>query len=428
MSDFQAIIVGSGCAGAVAAYELARDGKETLVVERGNSNGAKNMTGGRLYSPALEAIFPDFRDEAPLERRISHERLSFLTADACTTIDFSSAALLQNGQDSYSVLRAPFDAWLSSKAEAAGAEYINGIAVEELLKDGERVIGIKAGDDEISADVVVLADGCNSLLTESAVGYHRPGPQTLAAGIKQIIALDEQTVSDRTGNRAGEGTAWLFVGDATKGHTGGGFIYSNRESISVGLVATLSDLARSPYSLCQMLEDFKAHPTVEPLLAGGTVVEHSGHMVPEGGLKMMPDLTGDGVLLAGESAMICVNLGYRVRGMDYALAAGMHAGRAAAAALDAGDTSRAGLAGYQTALEASFVLQDMRQFQRFPHFLESTPRLFREYPEFARDAFNRLFVVDGQPDQPLTKSLKPLVKSLGYGTLFRDLRKGLKSL
>jgi electron transfer flavoprotein-quinone oxidoreductase len=428
MRDFEAIVVGSGCAGAAAAYELARAGKTTLVVERGNSCGAKNMTGGRVYGHALEALFPEFRTEAPLERRISHERLSFMTADACTTLDFSSAALLAKGQDSYSVLRAPFDAWLSAQAEAAGAEYINGIAVEDVLKEGERVIGIKAGEDEITAEVLILADGCNSLLTEAAVGYRPPPPSQMAVGIKQLIGLDEQTVNDRFLTSGQNGAAWLFVGEATKGHIGGGFIYSNRTSVSLGLVATLSDLALSSTSICQMLENFKTHPAVAPLIADGELLEHSGHMVPEGGLQMMPALSGDGVLLAGDSAMMCLNLGYQVRGMDYALAAGRHAGQAAVSALDAGDTSKAGLAGYRAALEADFVLRELRQFQRFPLFLERTPRLFTEYPALARDVLNRLFVVDGQPIKPLTKALRPLLKRIGYRRILADARRGLKSL
>jgi len=132
MSDFDAIIVGSGCAGSVAAYELAKAGKSVLVVERGNFAGAKNMTGGRLYTHALAQVFPDFESEAPLERRISHERISMMTADANFTVDFASNEMLVSGQDSYSVLRSTFDQWLAEKAEEAGAEYIYGIPVEEL--------------------------------------------------------------------------------------------------------------------------------------------------------------------------------------------------------------------------------------------------------------------------------------------------------
>ncbi|MCL1798500.1 MAG: FAD-dependent oxidoreductase [Eggerthellaceae bacterium] len=428
MSDFDAIVVGSGCAGAIAAYELASAGKSVLVVERGNFAGAKNMTGGRLYTHAISQVFPDFEEEAPLERRITHERISMMAPDANFTVDFTSDDMLVSGQDSYSVLRGSFDSWLADKAEAAGAEFIFGIPVEELVKEGGRVVGIKAGEDEISADVVILCDGANSLLTESAVGFKRPKGDTMAVGIKQVIELPASVIEDRVLANEGEGAAWLFVGDATKGHVGGGFAYTNKESVSLGIVATISDLATSDTPIYQMLEDMKAHPAIAPLIRGGRVVEHSGHMVPEGGRDMMPPLVADGVILAGESAMMCVNLGYMVRGMDYAIAAGMHAGRSAVAALDAGDTTAAGLTGYVQALEGSFVLKDLEQFKRFPHFMESTTRLFNEYPVLVRDAMNTLFVVDGSPVAPLKKSLVPLVRKVGVMNLVKDLWKGMKAL
>ncbi|MDR2715358.1 MAG: FAD-dependent oxidoreductase [Coriobacteriaceae bacterium] len=428
MSDFDAIVVGSGCAGAIAAYELASAGKSVLVVERGNFAGAKNMTGGRLYTHAISQVFPDFEEEAPLERRITHERISMMAPDANFTVDFTSDDMLVSGQDSYSVLRGSFDSWLADKAEAAGAEFIFGIPVEELVKEGGRVVGIKAGEDEISADVVILCDGANSLLTESAVGFKRPKGDTMAVGIKQVIELPASVIEDRVLANEGEGAAWLFVGDATKGHVGGGFAYTNKESVSLGIVATISDLATSDTPIYQMLEDMKAHPAIAPLIRSGRVVEHSGHMVPEGGRDMMPPLVADGVILAGESAMMCVNLGYMVRGMDYAIAAGMHAGRSAVAALDAGDTTAAGLTGYVQALEGSFVLKDLEQFKRFPHFMESTTRLFNEYPVLVRDAMNTLFVVDGSPVAPLKKSLVPLVRKVGVMNLVKDLWKGMKAL
>ena len=428
MADFDAIVVGSGCAGAVAAYELARADKSVLVVERGNYAGAKNMTGGRLYTHSLREVFPSFEQEAPLERHITHERISMMTNDASFTVDFSSNEMLAQGQDSYSVLRAPFDQWLSAKAEDAGAEYIYGIPVEELVKDKGRVVGIKAGEDEITSDVVILCDGVNSLLTESAVGYKRPAPSTVAVGIKQVIELPGSVIEDRVLADEGKGAAWLFMGDVTKGHVGGGFMYTNKDSISLGIVATISGLASSQTPIYQMLEDFKAHPAVAPLIRGGRVIEHSGHMVPEGGLSMMPPLVGDGVLLAGESAMMCLNLGYMVRGMDYAIAAGMHAGRSAAAALDEGNTTTAGLAGYTRALKDSFVLKDLNQFSQFPHYMESTTRLFNDYPELVRDIMNKLFIVDGKPVAPLKKSILPLVKQVGYLNLLRDMRGGMKAL
>lgn len=428
MADFDAIVVGSGCAGPAAAYELARAGRSVLVVERGTVAGAKNVSGGRLYMHALRALLQDAAASAPLERRIVRERVSMLSGDSATTLDVTDDAMRDERHESYSVLRARFDPWLAEQAEGAGAEYITGIAVEALLKDGDRVTGVRAGEDEITADVVVLCDGVNSLLVPQAVGAPRPRPDQVAVGVKQVVELPEQVISDRAMCADGEGMAWLFVGDATHGRVGGGFLYTNRDTVSVGVVATVSDLMESESPVYQMLEDLKAHPTVAPMLAGGTVVEHSGHLVAEGGYDAMPPLVGDGVMLAGESALMCVNAGYTVRGMDLALAAGQQAGRSAAAALDAGDTSTAGLAGYRDALEDSFVLRDLRTLRRFPRFMESTPRVFRDYPDLARDVMRQLFLVDGTPMRPLAKAIPPIIRRTGYLNVAKDLVKGMRAL
>lgn len=428
MADFDAIVVGSGCAGPVAAHELAKAGKSVLVIERGNTCGAKNVSGGRLYTHALRAVFPDCKTDAPLERRIVRERITMLAHDAATTVDYTDELMREEQYESWSVLRARFDPWLAARAEAAGAEYINGIAVESLIKEGDRVVGVRAGGDEITADLVLLCDGVGSLLTASAVGAPALQPRHVAVGVKEVIALPERVISDRSMCGDEDGMAWMFVGDASKGHVGGGFLYTNRESISVGIVAPISDLYESETPIYQLLEDFKRHPDVAPVLAGGEVLEHSGHMVAEGGFDAMPPLVGDGVLLAGESALMCINAGYTVRGMDLAIAAGMHAGRAAAEALERGDTSAAGLAGYRAALENSFVLKDLRTLRHFPNFMETTPRVFDSYPDMVRDVMRSVFLADGTPVKPLRKQLAPIIRRMGLRHLAMDLGKGMRAL
>ena len=157
-------------------------------------------------------------------------------------------------------------------------------------------------------------------------------------------------------------------------------------------------------------------------------MEHSGHMVPEGGITTRPDLIADGVLIAGDNATMCVNLGYTVRGMDYAVAAGQMAGQAAAKALDAGDTSKAGLQCYVDALENSFVLKDLRQFKNVPNFMEHFDRMFCGYPEMIRDMMNGMFVVDGTPVPPMKKTMMPIIKGVGFMNLFKDVRGAMKAL
>ena len=430
-TDFDIIVVGSGCAGAVAAYTAASAGKSVLVVERGVFAGAKNMTGGRIYSHSLKKVFPDFEREAPLERKITHERMAFMDPASQLAVDFTSPELAEEGRDSYSVLRAPFDQWLAEKAEEAGAEYICGIAVEELLKDGSgKVCGVRAGEDGITAQVVILAEGCNTVLAERCLGNARPKPSQMAVGVKQVFELPSGVIEDRFLLPEGEGAAMLFVGDCTHGSVGGGFLYTNKESISLGLVATIANAAdgANEVPVYQMLEDFKNHPAVAPVIRGARLVEHSGHMVPEGGYDMVPRYVFDGCLVAGESAGLCMNMGYQVRGMDFAVASGQMAGEAAAKAIDAGDTSAQGLASYKSAMEGSFVIKDLRTFRKWPHTMEGWSSMFDDYPAMAREAFNAMFSVDGEPQRPLVKRMMPIVRKRGLLRLAGEVRKAVKSL
>ena len=430
-TDFDIIVVGSGCAGAVAAYTAASAGKSVLVVERGVFAGAKNMTGGRIYSHSLKKVFPDFEREAPLERRITHERMAFMDPASQLAVDFTSPELAEEGRDSYSVLRAPFDQWLAEKAEEAGAEYICGIAVEELLKDGSgKVCGVRAGEDEITAQVVVLAEGCNTVLAERCLGNPRPKPSQMAVGVKQVLELPSGVIEDRFLLPEGEGAAMLFVGDCTHGSVGGGFLYTNKDSVSLGLVATISTAAdgANEVPVYQMLEDFKNHPAVAPIIRGAKLVEHSGHMVPEGGYDMVPRYVFDGCLVAGESAGLCMNMGYQVRGMDFAVASGRMAGEAAVKAIDAGDTSAAGLASYKSAMEGSFVIKDLETFRKWPRTMEGWKSMFADYPVMAREVFNAMFSVDGEPQRPLMRRMMPIVKKRGLLRLAGEVRKAVRSL
>jgi electron transfer flavoprotein-quinone oxidoreductase len=248
-------------------------------------------------------------------------------------------------------------------------------------------------------------------------------------GIKQTFALPASVITDRClANSDEEGSAMLVAGDVTKGSFGGGFMYTNRDTISLGIVAGIDAVSKSRYPIYQMMEDFKAHPQIAAYIRGAELVEHAGHMVPEGGLNIMPPLVGDGVLVAGEAAMMCINFGYAVRGMDYAVAAGQMAGQAAVRALDAGDTSAAGLHSYIDALEASFVMKDLRQFASEPEFLGSFNRMFRGYPEMLGGIMEDMLIIDGRPAQRMKDIAYPWLRAMGVRNMLKDVRGALKAL
>ncbi|GBU12191.1 hypothetical protein AwEntero_07920 [Enterobacterales bacterium] len=230
-----------------------------------------------------------------------------MTGESVTTLDHRHQA---EKVCSWTVLRARFDPWLMEQATAAGAQCLTEIQVDSLLTDNGRVIGVKIGDDALYASAVVLAEGANTLLAEHHGLIPKPAPSVMATGVKEIIALPRERLEERFGLEGDQGCAWLFAGQPTSGRVGGGFLYTNKDSLSLGVVCNLSALADSTRSLPQMLEDFKQHPAVRPLLKGGEVMEYSAHMIPEGGIKHLPPLSGAGWLVAGDAARLCLHAGH----------------------------------------------------------------------------------------------------------------------
>lgn len=428
MSDgFDAIIVGGGLAGSTAAYILAKEGMEVLLIERGNYGGSKNMTGGRLYAHSLEKIIPNFAEEAPVERKVVRERICMMTEDDAVNIEYRSPRLAEQGSDSYVVLRGEFDRWLFDKAEEAGAMTAAGIKVDELMIENNRVTGVICGGEEMKADVVILADGVNSLLAEKAGLRQRVQPSQVAVGVKEVYELPAQVIEDRFGITGNEGAACLYAGYPSNGLVGGGFLYTNKESISIGLVLGLQHIEESNKTIEEMLGGFCNHSEIAPLIKDGKLRERSGHVVPEAGLSMVSTLYGDGYLICGDAAGFCLNIGYMVRGMDLAITSGELAAKAVIKAKEKGNFSSASLSSYQAMLDDSFIMKDLSVYRKFPAFMENH-RIFNEYPTMLADIMADMFIIDGKPAVPLRKKAMKHMKHVGLMNIIKDGMKGVKSI
>ncbi|NLW45644.1 MAG: FAD-dependent oxidoreductase [Syntrophomonadaceae bacterium] len=427
MEKFDVVIVGAGLAGLSAAYTLARAGVEVVVIERGDYPGAKNVTGGRLYVNPVRQYLPDIWEEAPLERHVTNELLTMMSSENSTTIRFRSEKFNRPPYQSYTVLRGTFDRWLASKAEAEGAMLVTKNLVDDVIKENGRVIGVVAGGEELGADVVIACDGVLSLIAEKA-GLRSPGdPRNYAVGLKEVIELPRETLEDRFGLTGDEGVAQLFMGSLTQGCFGGGFLYTNKSSISLGMVVGVKDLMekKPQVEVPYLLEEFKQRPEIAPLIKGGELVEYSAHVIPEGGMAGLTTLFSDGLLVAGDAAGFSLNMGITVRGMEFAIASGVIAARAVQQARERNDFSAASLACYQQMLEQSFVLQDFKTFRHAPQFLEN-PRLFSFYPEFADRILEEVFTFGEGPKAKLSDTVR---KHLSFGEAWRiarDLWGGLK--
>jgi electron transfer flavoprotein-quinone oxidoreductase len=411
---FDAIIVGAGPAGCACGYTLAKAGLETLIVERGKFAGAKNMWGGAFYGPSFFQLFPNFWEEAPVERYIARHKYSLLTENSSFSFDFTSQKFRSPPYNGFSVLRSRFDRWFAAKAEQAGAVVATGLEAEDLLVEGNAVAGIKAGGDELPANVVIACDGVNSILAEKAGLRGALSPRDIKQGIKEVIQLPRQTIEQRFNLNGEEGIVWEFIGTFSRGIPGGGFIYTNIESLSVGVVVQLDELSSKNVSANDLLEDFKQHPEVRELFGEGELVEYSAHLVPVGGKAMRPNLFTDGMIVAGDAAGLTLVTGLVLEGANLAMASGKAAAETVIQAKKAEDYSKRSLAHYHEFLQQSFVLEDLDRFAKAPRMLEN-PRLYSRYPELACELAEKIFTVDGKPKKKL-------------GKIFQESRKGKISL
>lgn len=408
---FDVIVVGAGPAGIAAAYVAAKAGLKVIIFERGDHPGAKNMMGGVIYRQPTEQIIPEFwKKDAPLERHLVEQRAWLLDKNSAVTIGYKSSLYGEEPYNNFTVLRAKFDRWFAQQAMAAGALLINETVVEEFIHDGDKIIGVKTGRDEgeVYGSIVILAEGVNSLLAQKSGLQKHLATNKLAVAVKEIIALPKGTIDDRFNVEGEQGVTIECYGESTKGMMGTGFIYTNRDTISVGVGAMISDMLKKKIAPYELLDHFKQHPLVKQLLAGGEVKEYLAHMIPEGGYKALPRLYGNGVMVVGDAAML-VN-GIHREGSNLAMISGKYAAETAIRAIEKGDVSANGLAEYKNKLAKSFVLKDLKKYQHIGTLAEENPHFFTLYPKLANYAANQLTKVDSVPKKEKQRIILAEVK------------------
>jgi electron transfer flavoprotein-quinone oxidoreductase len=403
--DFDVIVIGGGIAGCVTAFQLAQQGRSVVLIERGEAPGSKNLSGGVLYCRGMEQVFPGFLDQAPVERRITRNYINFLNPQSSIGIDYKDARLV-DPVNAVTVLRAKLDPWLAEQCEQAGVFIMSGVRVDRVLTEaganGRRVVGVEAGEDQLRAHVVVAADGVNSFIAQEVGLRPKPPLHHLAIGVKCVVRMPRETIESRFNLAGDEGAAFAVVGDCTEGVGGGGFMYTNTESISVGVVLRLDDLTAKDKVATDVFDHFLAHPFIATYLQGGEVVEYGCHLVAEGGLAMVGEIAMDGLVVVGDAAGLTLNTGLTVRGMDLAVASGVAAATGIGSALDKKDTSTAGLAGYREAFFGSAAGQDMKTYAKAPGFLE-VRRMYQEYGELFGNVLYGAFNLDDKPREHLMK-------------------------
>lgn len=421
--SFDVIVVGAGLAGSTAAVMAARGGLKVVMVERGVTPGSKNYFGGALYTHSLVDIYPDFFDrKPPLERPVTETGFWFLSKDGMVRATVQGGKINSNPIDAYVAQRAKFDAWWAEQAKKEGVFLIPKTVVVDFIRENGKVVGVMTDrpDGAIYAPVVIVCEGVNNLLTQKLglIKHDFKGNAT-ALAVKQLISLPAETINTRLGlTDSDKGLAISVVGDVSMGLPGLGFLYTGKDSISVGVGVTLDALSAAQIKPYELLQRYLNHPMIAPLIAGGQLMEYGAHLIPEGGWSTMPQLYTDGVMVAGDAASMVNAMHWE--GTNMAITAGKAAGETAVEAHRKGDFSAATLSAYRKRLENTFVLKDLHQYRNMSRFLHNHPEFMDVYPNFLNDALGMFFTGFGKPKKQLysdiLKSLtnrRPLLKAVG---------------
>lgn len=413
----EVIVVGAGPAGISAAITVARAGYEVILIERGKFAGSKNMFGGAIYASAVKEIFPDFEKSAPIERKNIEHKYAILGDNDSTIVSYR-----KNHEEavSYTVIRGKFDRWMAEEAKKEGVILVEETVVRELLVEDEKVVGVKTELEDYYADIVILADGVNSLLAKQIGLRDDIEPKDVAISVKEVIKLDKDKINDRFLVNDDEGCTYEIFGGSMLGKLGLGFIYTNKDSVSIGLGVTLDEFTKAKIKPYELLAKLKEHPAIAPLISGGETVEYSAHLIPEGGYKKIPTLSGAGVMIVGDAAMLVNNMHWE--GTNLAMISGKLAGETAVVALSKKDYSEDALARYQDSVEKSFIMKDLYAYRELMDIMHDKKDVFLDVYLRKVNAFFEMFTsANGIPKRKLYRDfIWNFLKERGFKGLCSD--------
>jgi electron-transferring-flavoprotein dehydrogenase len=370
------LIVGGGPAGLSAAIRLAQLQSERggaplsiAVLEKAREAGAHTLSGAVLDCSALRLLLPgDALAGAPLGIEVTRDEVLVLTASSHLPLPIVPPPLRNHGHHVVSL--SAVVRWMAEQAERLGVDVFTGFAGQALLVEDGRVVGVRTGDRGVARDgtrkasfepgvdiraaVTILCDGVRGNLTKQLLQQFPLGvgrePQQFAVGLKELWEVPR--------GRVPSGTVMHTLGYPLDMATfGGGFIYALPESrLSVGFVVGL-DYRDPMFDPHIAFNQFKQHPFVAALLAGGQMLRYGAKALPEGGWNTIPRPYVSGALIAGDAGGFLNSL--RLKGVHLAMRTGMLAAETAFDAVRAGDTSDRTLKSYEERIEASEVRTEL---------------------------------------------------------------------
>ncbi len=428
---YEAVVVGAGPGGAAAAATLAQHDVETLVLERGVEAGSKNVSGGVIYAEesapyTIDDLFPDFRAEAT-ERPVTKNYIHNVAGEKVKTFDISD---LHHHDTEWAdaVLRRRMDAWLESRVHErtleTGGGLLTDVHVTGLLRDGGEIVGVETDElDPITADLIVAADGVNSELARDAGLMDWEDPGEWFQGVKAVVDMPADVIEERFELDADEGEAHLFSGDLYDGVRGGGFLYTNRDSLSIGNVFHLDSIVEEEVEVHELLDALLTHPLMAHWLGDEyEELEYSAKLVPDSKKVAHRDPQTDRLVLVGDAAGQMQAQGPIIKGMNHAVTAGALAAEAFVEARSRGDARTAGEL-YTRKLKDEGVMDKLRPtaYRVTSPLTESAP-VARITDTVTRSAIGRVGVkafsglIERMYNSPFMMRMLPDTK-LGYVTV-----------
>jgi electron-transferring-flavoprotein dehydrogenase len=378
--EVDVLFVGAGPASLAGAMRLGQLAKtagrelEILVIEKGGEIGNHGLSGAVMDPRALDELLPDWRASAPVESPVTTDELWFLTKRSKIKAPITPPPLNNHGK--YVASLQKISKWLGEKAEELGAQVFPAFPGQELLWDGERVIGVRTGDKgldhagnpksnyepgaDILAKTVVLGEGPLGTLAKQAIGRLKLDagrePQVYAAGVKELWQLPDE--------RFKAGAVVHTLGYPLPAQTfGGGFIYGMAGNVlDIGHVTGL-DYKNPTTDPHNELQRMKQHPAIAKMLHGAKMIRYGAKAIPEGGLFAMPRLYADGLLLIGDTGGF-LN-GMRLKGIHLAMKSGMMAAETIWDALGIGTCDERTLASFEERFRDSWAYTELRSSRNF---------------------------------------------------------------
>ena len=444
---YEAVVVGAGPGGAAAAATLANNGVETLVLERGVEAGSKNVSGGLIYAEesapyTIDGLFPDFREEAT-ERPADEYYLHNISGRQVKTVDMTD---LHHDDTEWcdSVLRRKMDGWLEDRVHEmtrqTGGGLLTEVRVNGLLREAGEIVGVTCDElDPIKADLVVAADGVNSELARDAGLMDWDEPEEWFQGVKAIVDMPEGAVEERFGIDEDEGEAHLFSGDLFEGVRGGGLLYTNEDSLSIGTVFHLDSLVEEEAEPHELLDALLTHPLLAQWIGDEYHErEYAAKLVPDSKKVAHPSPHEGRLVLVGDAAGQMQAQGPIIKGMNHAVSAGALAAEAFVEARSRGKPEAAGEY-YEEKLRAEGVMDKLRppayQASRLVGENEAVTNLGERLIEsplgragmkladkagLLEWGFNSPFVMQVMPDTKLPYVTVPTVLAEELGTRITD--------